>query len=471
LLTNREPGKDGYFLMLLSPKSDLKSTEREAKDIIFVLDTSGSMSGEKIDKAKSALRFGVDSLFDDDRFNIVSFSGEEHLMATGLVQATKEGKQKGHAFIEHLRAEGGTNINDALVTALKQLGPAGRTQMVVMITDGLPTVGITDINKICDNIIKENGGRARLFCFGVGYDVNTTLLDRLSLDNRGTTDYIEPAEDLEVKVSSFFAKVNYPVLTDLHLDLGGVQSDMVYPRALPDLFKGSQLVLVGRYKDSASNSTVRLKGKIGGKERSFSFAGQSFPQETSQNEFLPRLWATRRVGYLLEQIRLNGANKELVDEITSLGTRYGIVTPYTSFLITEDAKFKESYWRRTPRGNVAPGDRVSSIGGVYSATEATGEKAVARSRAEKDYATEEQVVTPDQYLRDIRTVGAKTFQLKNGVWTDTEFNESSNLPKVSLKFGSEEYFKLVIEQPKLAEFLSVGERVIVVFNSKIYRVD
>src|SRR5215831_18861007 len=228
LLTNREPGMDGYFLMLLSPRSDIKSTEREPKDIIFVLDTSGSMSGEKIDKAKAALRFGVDSLFDDDRFNIVSFSGEEHLMATGLVQATKEGKEKGRAFIEHLRAEGGTNINDALETALKQLGGSGHTQMVVMITDGLPTLGITDINKICDNIKKDNGGRARLFCFGVGYDVNTTLLDRLSLDNRGATDYIEPGEDLEVKVSSFFAKVNYPVLTDLHLDLGGIESDLVY---------------------------------------------------------------------------------------------------------------------------------------------------------------------------------------------------------------------------------------------------
>src|SRR5262245_1816251 len=196
LLSSREPGKDGYFLMLLSPKSDLKGTDREAKDIIFVLDTSGSMSGEKIDKAKAALRFGVDSLYDDDRFNIVSFSGEEHLMSEGLVQATREGKQKGRAFIEHLRAEGGTNINDALETSLKQLGSHAHTQMVVMITDGLPTVGVTDINKICDNIKKENAGRARLFCFGVGYDVNPILLDRLSIDNRGTSDYIEPNEDL-----------------------------------------------------------------------------------------------------------------------------------------------------------------------------------------------------------------------------------------------------------------------------------
>src|SRR5215472_6609121 len=460
LLTSREPGKDGYFLMLLSPKSDLKATEREAKDIIFVLDTSGSMSGEKIDKAKSALRFGVDSLFDDDRFNIVSFSGEEHLMATGLVPATKEGKQKGRAFIEHLRAEGGTNINDAVVTALKQLGPPGRTQMVVMITDGLPTVGITDINKISDNIVKENAGRARLFCFGVGYDVNTTLLDKLSLDNRGATDYIEPGEDLEVKVSSFFAKVNYPVLTDLHLDLGGVETELVYPKTLPDLFKGSQLVLVGRYKGSTANAAVRLKGKIGGRERSFSFDGQTFPEETLQNDFLPRLWATRRIGYLLEQIRLNGENRELVDEITSLGTRYGIVTPYTSFLITEDAK-------RDPVGRFASPmtmNRVAKSPESGERLSVTGQSAVTQSRAEKEYANDKVLIRPDEYLRDVRTVGAKTFQLKNGVWTDTEFSEASNLPAISVKFGGDEYFKLVTDAPGLAEFFSVGEKVIVVFN-------
>ena len=467
LLTNREPAKDGYFLMLLSPKSDLKATEREAKDIIFVLDTSGSMSGEKIDKAKSALRFGVDSLFDDDRFNIVSFSGEEHLMATGLVPATKEGKQKGRAFIEHLRAEGGTNINDALVTALKQLGRAGSTQMVVMITDGLPTVGITDINKISDNVVKENAGRARLFCFGVGYDVNTALLDKLSLDNKGATDYIEPAEDLEVKVSSFFAKVNYPVLTDLHLDLGGVETELVYPKTLPDLFKGSQLVLIGRYKGSARNATVRLKGKIGGKERSFSFDGQTFPEETLQNDFLPRLWATRRIGYLLEQIRLNGENRELVDEITSLGTRYGIVTPYTSFLITEDAK-------RDPVGRFASPmtmNRVAKSPESGERLSVTGQSAVTQSRAEKEYANDKVLIRPDEYLRDVRTVGAKTFQLKNGVWTDTDFNERANLTATTVKFGAEEYFKLVTEQPRLAEFFSVGERVIVVFKGEVYRVE
>jgi Ca-activated chloride channel family protein len=297
--------------------------------------------------------------------------------------------------------------------------------------------------------------------------VNTTLLDKLSADNRGTTDYIEPAEDLEVKVSSFFAKVNYPVLTDLHLDLGGVESDLVYPRTLPDLFKGSQVVLVGRYKGEARHATVRLKGRIGGKERSFSFDGQSFPEETLQNEFLPRLWATRRVGYLLEQIRLNGESRELVEEITSLGTRYGIVTPYTSFLITEDAKREPSLRFAAPMTM----NRAAKSQESAEQLAVTGQSAVIQSRAEKEYANDKVLIRPDEYLRDVRTVGAKTFQLKNGVWTDTEFNEGSNLPARTVKFGAEEYFKLVTDDPALAQFFSVGEKVIVVFNGKVYRVE
>src|SRR6185295_16804728 len=133
-------------------------------------------------------------------------------------------------------------------------------------------------------------------------------------------------------------RVNYPVLSDLKLDFGGVETELTYPRAMGDLFKNSQLILIGRYKNSVNSATVKLTGKMGTREQIFTFASQSFPSERSDNQFLPRLWATRRVGYLLEQIRLNGENKEVKDEIIGLGTRYGIVTPYTSFLVTEDMK-------------------------------------------------------------------------------------------------------------------------------------
>jgi Ca-activated chloride channel family protein len=475
LLTHREPGKDGYFLMLISPKSNIGEQQRVAKDIIFILDTSGSMSGEKIEKAKAALKFGVESLSANDRFNIISFSGEEHLMKANLIEAGAAGKQAGLKFIENLRAEGGTNINDALVAAFKQFQSSDRPAMIVFLTDGLPTVGPTDVKQIVKNVAEANRAGVRLFSFGVGYDVNTNLLDKLSSDNRGVSDYIEPQEDLEVKVSNFFARVNYPVLSDLKLDFGGAETDLMYPRTLGDLFKNSQLVIVGRYKNNANSATIRLTGKVGARQEVFTFAKQSFPEERSDNAFLGRLWATRRVGYLLEQVRLNGENRELKDEIIQLGTRYGIVTPYTSFLVTED--MKDIGRRNVPMEERRALDSMAQMspgsdGGLGSGSlkARTGESAVVYSKAYNEMKESAKIADPESYFTSVRTAGDKTFHMKGEEWIDTEFKDSSALPRVEVQFGSDEFFNLIAREPKLAEFFSLGKKITVVFKGKIYRV-
>lgn len=464
LLTHREPGKDGYFLLLLSPKVELTEEDRSPKDVVFVMDTSGSMSGDKIEKARAALRFGVESLSGRDRFNLVSFSGEEHLMKNGLIEATPAARTEAFEFIKGLRAEGGTNINDAMTAALRQFHEKDRPAMVVFVTDGLPTVGTTDVKQIINNATEANRAGARVFTFGVGYDVNTTLLDRLAGENKGSADYVDPKEDLEVKVSNFFAKVNYPVLSDLRIDFGGVDTDAAYPRNLPDLFKGSQLSLVGRYKGSARTVTLRLSGKVGSRAETLSFNGQAFPEEQRDNGFLPKLWATRRVGYLLEQIRLNGESRELKDEIVALGTRYGLVTPYTSFLITEDVKDLARRAMPLERRMMLDAAMQPSAPGV-----ASGEAAVVRSRAEKSYAQGATINTFDQYLTNVRSIANKTFHLKNGVWTDADYTAETGLPKIELKFGSEEFFTMIERQPGLAEFFALGEKVIVVFKGKVYQ--
>jgi Ca-activated chloride channel homolog len=477
LLTHREPGKDGYFLMLISPKANISEQDRVAKDIVFVLDTSGSMSGDKMEKARAALKFGVESLAPRDRFNIISFSGEEHLMKGALIDANSEGKQVGLKFIEALRAEGGTNINDSLVAAFKQFQTNERTSMIVFLTDGLPTVGTTDVKQIIKNATESNRAGVRLFSFGVGYDVNTNLLDKLSADNRGTSDYIEPQEDLEVKVSNFFARVNYPVLSDLKLDFGGAETVLIYPRNIGDLFKNSQLVLIGRYKNSVKSGTVNLTGKMGTREQTFPFANQAFPEEKPENQFLPRLWATRRVGYLLEQIRLNGENRELKDEIISLGTRHGIVTPYTSYLVTEDTNRVSSHNMPSERrrmmdsmANSAPMGAPRQGAGRTESVAVTGESAVVYSQAEKKMKESDKDDRLDSIISTIRTVGEKTFQLKNDVWMDTEFKETSTLPKIELQFGTEEFFNLIAKEPKLADFFSLGKKVVVVYKGKIYKI-
>jgi len=272
------------------------------------------------------------------------------------------------------------------------------------------------------------------------------------------------------------------VLTDLQLDMGGAQTDLVYPRGIPDVFRGSQVTLIGRYSNESDLKAVALKlsGKSGGAVRSYTYDNLSFPLRTDANDYLPRLWATRRVGWLMEQVRSNGEQKELRDEIIDLGTRYGIVTPYTSYLALEptevsrvaDLRYAQpgAARRRGGFGNMsapksAPSPSTSSV------TVVTGAEAIQQSKAARDQ--QERLVLDEE--KDIRTdavkrVAGKTFYLIEDVWTDSEYKAESGLPETALVFGSDEYFALLNKNPKLGSYFSLGERVIVVLDGRVYRV-
>jgi Ca-activated chloride channel homolog len=483
LLTHREPGKDGYFLLMISPKDDWSEQEYSAKDVVFVVDTSGSMAEEgKMEKARSALLYGIRILRPQDRFNVISFAGEEHLMEAGLIPADEQGRRKGEAFVKALKPVGGTNINQSLLASLRQFSETDRPKILVFMTDGLPTVDETNISKIVDNVHKSTKPGTRLFTFGVGYDVNTALLDKIASDNGGISDYVEPKEDLEVKVSNFFSKVNYPVLTNLNLDLGGVKTDLTYPRGIPDVFRGSQVTLIGRYNNPADLESIqlRLSGKAGGNARTYTYQNLRFPLRQEANEYLPRLWATRRVGWLMEQVRTNGEQRELRDEILDLGTRYGIVTPYTSYLALEGRETTMV----VPESRPINGRRTASAGfGVGNASKAAadtpsalnvvvGEEAVKQSKIErlqKEADRIQEVETSD--TRAMKRVLSKTFHMRDGVWSDADFKADAGLPETTVTFGSEAYFELLNQKPKLAEYFALGERIVVVFEGRVYRVN
>ncbi len=480
LLTHREPGKDGYYLLMISPKDDWSEQEYAAKDIVFVLDTSGSMAEEgKMEKARAALLYGIRILRPQDRFNVISFAGEEHLMAGDLINADEPARERAIQFVESLKPVGGTNINSALQAARDQIGRAsslGHPRMIVFLTDGLPTVGQTNIEDILLNL--KSTAEARIFPFGVGYDVNTSLLDRLASSSGGLADYVEPKEDLEVKVSNFFTKINYPVLTELQLDMAGVETDFTYPRTLPDVFRGSQLTLIGRYRNAIDMDHVRLRltGRSGGANRMFFYNNLHFPIKEDSNDFLPRLWATRRVGWLMEQVRTNGEQRELRDEIVDLGTRYGIVTPYTSYLALEPSASVQNIsslpmknrgfigGNRRPDASAAPSPKAADANAI------TGVTAVQQSKRAREQ-QEVSRIDKDSPSSSMRTAGGKTFYLSEGVWIDSDFKAGTTLPETVVKFGSDEYFALLKQKPRLAEFFSLGERVIVIFEGRTYRVN
>jgi len=235
-----------------------------------------------------------------------------------------------------LTATGGTNIEDALGRGLVfDEDEPERVPIVVFLTDGIPTVGNTRPADLLALARERNVGKARIFVFGVGADVNTHLLDTLAAESGGTRDYVREDENIEVKTSALFAKLSHPVMTDLELAVEGVRLTRVVPAVLPDLFRGSRIQVVGRYVGSGPQA-IRLKGSVRGEPHEYVYEGAFAARPVAEHEFVPSLWAERRVGVLLDAIRLNGHAPELVDEVRRLGTEYHIVTPYTSHLIVEE---------------------------------------------------------------------------------------------------------------------------------------
>lgn len=457
LLTFENEDRERFFLTLISPRFELDGRRASSKDILFVLDTSGSMQGEKIDQAKGALSFCLNSLETGDRFNVIDFDDQVRPFKPAPVRADRTNIREALSFVAGCRAEGGTNINDALLRGFGQIGRSESTSFIIFLTDGLPTVGETDITKILANTEEANRTATRLFVFGVGYDVNTRLLDGVAGDHHGVSDYVHPSEDIEVKVSHFFTKVSHPILTEIELTFDGVETFDLYPRELPDVFKGSQILVLGRYKGNG-RARVTLAGRSGGGERKMDFDVRFTGGR--QNDFVPRLWATRKIGYLIDQLRLHREDKELVAEIVRLSKKYGVITEYTSFLVDAD-------YRTPVRDLVAPAERRLS----ESKKLEVGKAAVHRSQA-----TEMVMEAPralDAYkdaegrehkLTRIAQAGARTFYDKDGLWVDSEYEGTVETLKV--KRYSAAYFQLLKNTPELGKYFAIGDDVIFMIRGK-----
>jgi Ca-activated chloride channel family protein len=305
------------------------------KDIVFVIDRSGSMSGEKMEQAKEALQFILRQLGEKDRFSIVDFDDVVDVLAFDLLSVSGRNIQDASRYVDQLYARGNTDIERALTTGLDILAESEEREaakVVVFLTDGLPTAGVTDEGLIARSVRRANDGvGASVHVFGVGYDVNTHLLDRLAAENHGAVVYVEPGQSLERALTEFYSQVAHPLLTEVKIDFDGMKVSEVYPQQVSDLFVGSSLVLAGKYRPSSGPVTVRITGQTVEGKREYA---SSFVLETpSDQAFIPRLWATRKVGELLDRVRVKGESEALVAEIKALGLEYGIVTPYTTMLI------------------------------------------------------------------------------------------------------------------------------------------
>lgn len=511
LMTYRAGDEDGYFLLLASPGIDAARDRVIPKDVVFVLDTSGSMAGRKLEQAKKALLFCVENLNAEDRFEIIRFSTEAEPMFGGLTRPGDAEKGRATKFIEELKATGGTAINDALVKALGTRPTTGdRPYVVVFLTDGLPTVGVTQEDQILANVKAANTGSTRVFCFGIGQDVNTHLLDKITEETRSFSQYVLPDEDLEIKVSSFFSKIKDPVLTSPSLAFSGaVRASKLYPSPLPDLFRGEQLVLVGRYSGQGA-AAVTLNGRVNDTPRAFSY-DLSFGEKTTEHDFIPRLWATRRVGYLLDEIRLRGESAELRDEITELARRYAIVTPYTAYLIVEDEarrevpqmtqslpRFQEDRAARQAAGDSYERAMVQryGLGPVASARSQDALKSAAAPQAAINVsayeaqrgtaaagaagpgggqiagrrATAGATSSTTDYSGSAQFVNGRTFFYNDGQWIDGSIQMLKDPRRIKVAVGSREYFELLSKLPESRSWLALGQNVQFVAGAVVYEI-
>ena len=450
LLTYRVPGEDGFFLLIVTPPELTGSAAAIPKDLVLVLDSSGSMSGRKIEQAKEALRFILENLNPDDRFAVISFSGYGSALQTQLAPVSAANIAQATAWVSGIEAQGGTNIDDALSLAFSLFEANERPRFLIFLTDGEPTVGEVDPATIAEHAVAANVTEARVFVFGVGNDVNTVLLDQLAQENRGTTTYVLPGENLEVSLSSFYRKIASPVLADTMLAIDGVDGVAagngvdavdgfdVYPTVLPDIFRGTQLLVLGRYRGDGE-TRITVSGNVGGVATAYTTL-QAFPGSTLESAFLPRLWAGRKISYLLNQIRLYGENDELVDTVVSLSRRYGIITPYTSFLVDADAGSAEEAADAVRQAAAAPATGVSAVQGATSLK------------------TLSEAETVQAAVEGVRIVEDRTYFFRDGVWVDSEYADQETIDIVAY---SDAYFELTDIVPWLGPHLAIGERVVI----------
>lgn len=448
---NSQDLEDNYFMLLASPRYVKKRERVLKKNLVFVIDSSGSMRGNKIAQAKEAARFVIDHLDEKDKFSVVDFDDGVETFAAELVEAKPENKTEALSFIEGIEDSGGTNINEALLRALRMAEPGERPNYVLFLTDGLPTVGVTETADILRNLDRANALGCRVFVFGVGNDVNTDLLDRISSQNRGTSVYVGEDEDLELALSSYYEKISSPLLSDIEIDFRGIDVQEVFPRILPDLFRGSQLIMTGKFKGEGP-VRVTLKGQVGKEKKTFILKEQELERQATY-DFLPRLWATRRIGYLLQEIRLQGEKDELVEEVEKLGLKYGIVTPYTSFLVTE--KERLTLEAAAPEAKTA-----------ITAREVTGAGAVKAARVSQKFKAQDRA--EEVLSQNIRYKREKTFYLREGFWVDSSYQEGS--PVKEIRFNSDDYFRLLAENPGIAPYLSVAKNLIVFYKNMNYKI-
>lgn len=466
VLTHAVGSEPGFALITVTPPAT--SVAVTPRDLTFVLDVSGSMQGRKLTQAKAAGEAILASLRPIDRFRLIDFSTDVRAFRDEWTTATTENLRSARRYLADLRAEGSTNISEALRTALEVRRTDGRLPLVVFVTDGEPTVGERNPDAIAA-IAASLRGDTRVFAVGVSTGVNAALIEQLALQGHGTAHFVRDEESVESAVSLLARRLAAPVLTDVRLTANGVRLSRVLPAGVIDVFAGQDLVVLARYEGSG-DATVRLEGRSPTGPVTWTTRAR-FADESRSNAFVARLWAAQRIGWLAAEKRRSGGTTELDAEIRALGERYGIPTEFSSYLVVEPGMQTNAALSR--RGSVAGGSvagglvagrRDASMASPVTATAAPmaleARFEAARASADQREAKSLDMVDKDSEQRTSeRVVENRRFVLANGVWRDATFTDG--LRTVRIRPFSPLYFELMRRLPELQAAFALGDRVIV----------
>ena len=456
VLTHAPRRDDGYVLITLAPPPQVGPAT--PRDVTFVIDVSGSMSGEKLAQAKAAGRQLLNSLGRDDRFRLVAFSSDVSEFADEWTAVTPAAMQRAEAWLAGLSATGGTNIGGALARALEAQTPASRLGLLLFLTDGAPTAGERDPVRLAEYAARHRGER-RVFTFGLGADVNAALLEQLALDGAGTAHFVRPQEDVERIVGVVAQRITRPVATNLRVRAEGVTLEQVMPAGRIDLFAGQELTIMARYRGDASRARITIAGQGASGPVQWSTIAD-FPAQRTQDAFVGRLWATQRVGWLSAERRKNGASAELDGELRQLGERWGIPTVVTSYLVLEPGMTADVGTRG--RGAVTGRNLPMSAGagGAMAPSAPPAPTAFEQARTAAAQRSARSVAEQDAQMDVSRTrrTGTRMFVLQDSAWVDTRA-AANNARRVSVRAYSDAYFALMDSIPELREAFALGDRV------------
>lgn len=451
------PATDGRWAMItFTPPA--ATARRQPRDVTFVLDVSGSMSGRKLEQAKAAGQQVLASLGAGDRVRLVAFSGDVREWRDGFTPATRTNVQDATAWLEGLSAGGGTNIAGALDAALAVPASGEAVPVVLFVTDGAPTVGLVDPEAIAAAARTQRGGR-RVFTFGVGADVNAALVERLALEGRGTAQFVRPTESVERAVAITAQRLTAPLVTDLRVRAEGVRLVRMHPEGTQDVFAGQDLVLLTQV-EGAGEATLVFSGRTADGPVEWRERVQ-VPARESGNGFVGKLWATQRVGWLSAARRSSGANAETDAELRQLGERWGIPTELTSYLVLEPGMSPAM-----PTGGIrtggAPSPAAPQAAPIANDVAFESARKASAMRDVRTMSSVDAVVRAEATTTHERRVGTRRYLHVDGAWIDAMYRAGDARRVVKVQPYSAAWFALADAVPELKAAFALGDKVTIV---------